>query len=363
MLELSLASHLGPAIVRAQLADYRLRLRRPWKTAKSHHTERLGWLVKLATADGAIGFGDCAPLAEMGTESPWLAIRRLRRGLNDCLGLEPMAALEGLPDWRDAPAARCAMESALLDLLSQHAGLSLARWLNRSARNAVCVNAVIGALEGDVESRMQQALDAGFQVLKLKVGLRPFPNELKKLDSLAALLPPGVAFRLDSNGSWNDNEAQQVIRALLGMPIESLEEPLRVADSQALRRLQTLVNWPIALDESLRTCNQEEFLQDAPVRRFVLKPMVLGGLLPAFKLAGRARSNGIECVVTTTVDSAVGVMATLHLAAALDSDVAHGLDTGTWLLEDVAAGPVSRAGQMTVDEAPGLGLQPFTSLF
>lgn len=344
------------------MADYRLRLRRPWKSAKGYHEERLGWLVKLATADGSIGFGDCAPLIEMGTESLSFSIRHLRRGLSDCLGLEPMAALESLPDWRDAPCARCAMELALLDLVSQRAGLPLARWLNSSARNTVRVNAVIGVLDAGVESRMQQALDAGFEVLKVKLGMEPFPNELKKLNSLAALLPSGVTFRLDSNGSWRDTEAQQVIRALREMPIESLEEPLRVADTQVLKQLQARAKWPIALDESLRGYDQEELLADPPVRRLVLKPIVLGGLLPALKLHGRARSRNIESVVTTTVDSAVGVMATLHLAAALDSRIAHGLNTGPWLTEDVAEGPVSRAGQMTVGEAPGLGLQPATQL-
>jgi len=66
-----------------------------------------------------------------------------------------------------------------------------------------------------------------------------------------------------------------------------------------------------------------------PVRRVVLKPMVLGGLVSALALARRAREVGVECVVTTTVDSAVGVTAALHLAAAVANDLAHGLATSS----------------------------------
>ncbi len=362
VLDLSVTTDRGPAIVRAQLADYRLRLRQTWKSFKGQHKERLGWLVKLTTEDGASGYGDCAPLAEMGTEGPSLSVHRLRHGLRDCVGLEPTVALDNLPAWCDAPAARCALESALIDLISQRAGVPLARWLNPNAGDNVRVNAVIGALDAGVELRTQQALDAGFQVLKLKLGLRSFPDELKLLASLAALLPSRAMFRLDSNGSWNDAEAQEVIRMLHGMPIESLEEPLCGADPHALRRLQSRANWPLALDESLRTFDQEYLLANSPVRRLVLKPMVLGGLLPALRLAYRARSKGVETVVTTTVDSAIGVTASLHLAAALDTGLAHGLDTGSWLLNDVADGPVSRSGQMAVYAASGLGLQPTTTL-
>jgi hypothetical protein len=69
--------------------------------------------------------------------------------------------------------------------------------------------------------------------------------------------------------------------------------------------------------------------------------MVLGGLCPALGLA----ATGSELVVTTTVDAAPGRWMAAHLAAALDSGLAHGLDTGGWLAEDVGAGPVIDRGR------------------
>ena len=298
----------------------------------------------------------------MGTESHTFASQWLRLALNQCLDTEPLSALTSLPDWWDAPAIRCAIETALLDLVSQRAGLPLASWLNHSASSIVPVNTVIGAVDEGVESRVRQVASEGFEIVKLKLGVAPFPYELEKLVAIAAHLPSGVRLRLDSNRSWGETEAQQVIDALQSLPIESLEEPLKLADYRVLKQLQARANWPIAIDESLRNYNQDDLLADPPVRRLVLKPMVLGGLLPALKLAARARSRSIESVVTTTVDSAIGVMATLHLAAAVGSRLAHGLDTGPWLMEDVAEGPVSRAGKMAVGDTSGLGLRPFSQI-
>jgi len=95
-----------------------------------------------------------------------------------------------------------------------------------------------------------------------------------------------------------------------------------------------------------------------PVRRVVLKPMVQGGLVPALALARRAREAGVECVVTTTVDSAVGVTAALHLAAAVANDLAHGLATSAWLESDVGNPPQPTGGVLRLADRPGLGCVP-----
>jgi len=99
-------------------------------------------------------------------------------------------------------------------------------------------------------------------------------------------------------------------------------------------------------------------VRDCSVARFVLKPMAHGGLRSVLDLARRAETVGIESVITTSVESAVGVAACLHLAAALNNGLAHGLATSEWLKSDVAVPIPIAKGRMRVPVASGLGVEP-----
>src|SRR5690606_2919307 len=80
---------------------------------------------------------------------------------------------------------------------------------------------------------------------------------------------------------------------------------------------------------------------------------------PAMALARRGAEMGINSFVTTTFDSSIGTAASLHLAAALPSDAAHGLATSEHLAADVTAQTLlPRAGRMALPGTSGLGVAP-----
>jgi len=336
------------------LIPYYLPLRHPWRSARGIFTHRAGWLVRLESDSGLAGHGDCAPLPEAGSETPESALAYLQIQLPLLHGGEPQAALADLGGTH-APAARCALETALLDLAAQQAGVALAHCLNPCAPSAVRVNAVLGAMDDAVSARARAALEAGFSVLKLKVGLTAPDIELAALHHLAGGLPPGAVLRLDANGAWRLNQAQRFIEQLDGLPVESLEEPLARPNIAGLRYLQALAPFPLAVDESLARLGADALLASAAVRRLVLKPMALGGVRPAYALARRAAEAGMECVATSTVDSMVGVAAAMHLAAALDNELAHGVATASWLARDVAKPLRLEKGWVYLDNAMAIG--------
>lgn len=344
-------------ITHAQLIDYHLRLCRPWVFARGRYRIRHGWIIHLETNDGLVGVGDCAPLPEIGTEDRGIAQRELQRGVSDCIGLNPDTALRLLPNAAKTPAARCGLETALVDLLAKRTGLPVARWLNPHAISCVKINAVLGELDPDIESRAHQAIADGFDVLKIKLGVYTLAEEQSRLVALAATLPHEVRLRLDINGGWSETQLRKMLSSLVKLPVESLEEPLADPTPDALRRVQSMVPWPIALDESVPTWQFDKFLDDPPVQRIVLKPLRLGGILSAYRIAKRCQTAGLESVITTTVDSAVGVWSALQLAAALEnSQVAHGLNTGSWLIDNIEENPIPQRGYMRISSVPGLGL-------
>ncbi len=354
-------------ITSARFLPYRLPLRCDWVSAAGSFSAREGWLLRVETDGGRVGYGDCAPLWETRTENPREAVSALevwcRRlpGNRVPAGLFATGTLIRSIMVQPLPAAHAAVESALLDLAAQEVGLPLARYLaGPDCALEVPVNALLGVLRADSGAACTQAIAAGYSVLKFKVGLAPVELELAWLRALP--LVGTVRLGLDANGAWDETTAARFIAGCAGLPVDLLEEPLARPEPAALRRLQALASFAIALDESWPEGDTEEVFAHPPVRRLVLKPPRLGGLLPALEAARRARAAGMEVVVAASMESACGVLAAAHLAAALAGEgqpsLAHGLATSSWLASDTGQPPPIANGLLQLPQAPGLGFMP-----
>jgi o-succinylbenzoate synthase len=344
----------------SRLLPYRLPFRQAWRTSRGILTQRRGWIIELTTNDGRQGYGECAPLPVAGTESADRAHAWLLQHLPAMQYQTVEEAAGSLPALTDAPAARHALETALLDLLSQAAGVSLRRWLSPKAVDRLAVNGSAGPLDEQAPRRCAQLIDQGFSVLKLKVGLVEVGRELRWLEQLCRQLPEQISLRLDANGAWSMTDAQRFLEGIEELAIESLEEPLAQPDLEQLRALQGMTRIALALDESLPGFPPERLWQEPPVRRLILKPTVLGGVRPALALAEQAAQAGMESLVTSTLESALGVQAAAQLAAALppaERHLAQGLATSEWFKQDLAEGLAVTNGQLSLPAAPGLGIR------
>lgn len=159
--------------------------------------------------------------------------------------------------------------------------------------------------------------------------------DLARLEAVRAALGPAGKIRIDVNQGWSLDFATKwlpVYDTAAG-GLEYAEQP--VAGVQNLAALRRRVSVPLAADESLR-------LSDDPlaVRRLaaadvaVLKVHPLGGVTAALRLA---EDLGLPAVVSSAIDSAIGISAGLTLAASLPGlPFACGLGTGTLFDYDVA---------------------------
>ena len=315
-------------IVAADWLPYALPFKRPWQTSQGEIGERRGRLLRLQTADGLTGWGDCAPLPEFGIS--------------------------------ETAATAFAEETAQLDLVAQKAGLPLQAWLSGEPPvSSLAVNCGFWPFFGADRSILENAAAAGYSVIKFKVGVRPLAEEIANLHRLAADLSPGLSLRLDANRAWNFNDAQTFLAACAGLPIDGLEEPLAEPNSDFLHNLQATVAFPLAIDESVHLLDTH-FFRHPPVRRVVIKP-ARHGLLASVELALRARASGLEVIVTSALESACGLLACAHLAAAVAPEAVHGLATADWLAEDSGHSPTIVAGSLQLPRFPGLGFIPFAN--
>lgn len=345
-------------IADAVLTPYRLPFATPWKSAAGLWHERQGWLIRITDRSGRCGYGDAAPLPTSGTETLSQAQSWLAAQLTTLIGEMPGPAGRQLPAPDGHPAARCGLETALLDLQSKQQELPLCQLLGGEDIHPVRLNAAIGALDEQTNERAIAAVVDGYSILKLKLGRMPIKTELPLLQRLCGQLPGAVRLRLDANRAWQPDEAADLIEKLNHLPIDCLEEPLHEPDPHALKALQSLARFDLALDESLPRYIRKQPLQPLPVNRIIIKPACLGGLLPALTLIRQAHHAGVTCVITSTLESSAGLWPLCHLAATADAltmPAVHGLATSHWFSHDLGTPPVITNGRVTLGSETGTG--------
>ena len=331
-----------------------LRLRAPLFTAHGEMRERTGFVVWIDD-----GCGEACPLPWFGTEDAAECVGALAAAAGILGRLSPPRTMAdiALPALLDAtPAARHGIELALLDLVAQRRGVPLRRLLDANAADAVSVSALLNAREPAALAReARAATDEGFGTVKLKVAHGPIEEDLARAAVVRDAAGPKTRLRLDANAGWSEATALNALRRLARLDVELCEQP--VADVAALRRLRGATPIAIAADESVPRANGELF--DA-VDAVVLKPMVLGGLLPALRWAQCAREHGLRTVVTTSLDGAIARLGAAQLAAALLGGGPMpdaGLATGRLLANDVCEDPAPpQRGRIALPSTPGLGM-------
>lgn len=385
-------------LARATLTRVRLRLIAPISTARGRIGVREGVVLALESESGEVGYGEALPLEGFGSESVAQACETLEKLARRILGRSlperdlPMPDEASAPgrgsaftEWAalsgshfgelgalldeaesvapDAPAARAALDSALFDLAARTRGIRVAELLAapRVPRGRVGVSALLRGeqpLEAAREARL--AIDEGFRSVKLKVGASDLAHDEARVSAVRGAIGDDVKLRLDANAGWKEAEAERAIARFAPHAIEYLEQPVAASDLAGLARLRANSPIPIAADEALAGGRAvDEILQRDAADLLVLKPATLGGLRACLGIAHRARAKGVNCVVTSALDSALGLSAALQLAAALPGPLPDaGLATGASLVEDLAAAPLPIQGEIELPECGGIGVTP-----
>ncbi len=352
-----MTEQVSDRIETVSVEPYDYPLSHPWRSSHGSMERRSGWFIRLTDAGGRHGLGECAPLIDAGTETPDQACEAINGAAEGWTGSTPHSCLQELDVDSDCVAARCALECALLDLRARQLGRPLREHLTAGESGRVLVNANVGVADQGLSLRTSQAARAGFSVFKVKIGVDAWSRELDQLRAAFECVGSGHRFRLDANRSMTPGEASLILSDLDGAPLDCVEDLLIGHDADELRDLQASTKISLACDESLPHLAPLIGEGCFPVRRVILKPMVLGGAMPALRLAHRAAEDGLEVVTTTTLEAAPGRALVAHLAAAIDSPLAHGLDTARWFATDISAWPSVAAGEIRDwPVEPGLGI-------
>ena len=329
-------------LTRFDLFQYRLPLVAALKLKGALLVERKGLLVRLANPTGAVGWGEVSPLPGFSRESLEEARQQLLELRESLLGWAIT------PDWVEregafvhhvdahklVPSVRFGLELAVWNLFAAARGRMLSHLVAQQPRTTVSLNGLLLGASDEILVKARRLREAGFRAVKLKVGRRAVEEEVELVRALSWVLEPDVRLRIDANRAWSLDEAGAFVRGVTGMAIEYIEEPL--ADPKLLPDLVAQYEVPIALDETLLDVTVEGLVRHKYARAVILKPTLLGGLVPTLRMADRAMALGMTPVLSASFETGIGLQGLVALAAGLGPhDIPVGLDTYRWLADDV----------------------------
>jgi O-succinylbenzoate synthase len=222
-------------------------------------------------------------------------------------------------------------------------------------RTTVEVNATVPAVAPERVAEVLARFD-GCRTAKVKVAEpgQSLADDVARVAEVRSVLGPAGRVRVDANGAWDVDQAVTALRALAPYGLEYAEQPCRDLSELALlrRRLAAAgVDVAVAADESIRKAEDPFAVAASGAADVaVVKVPPLGGVRRTLAVAEvLGRDHGLPVVVSSALDTAVGIAAGLAAAAALpDLPYACGLATGSLLADDVTAGVRPAGGRLAV---------------
>ena len=199
---------------------------------------------------------------------------------------------------------------------------------------------------------------SGCRTAKVKVAEpgQPEAADVERVAAVREAIGPDGRIRVDANGGWSVDQAARMLGQLAQYGLEYAEQPCARLDELAALRRRTDVL--LAADESIRKASDPLAVRAAGAADIVvLKVAPLGGVPPALAVA---ESCGLPVVVSSAVETSVGLAAGVALAAALpELRFDCGLATLSLLTGDVSADPLAEVGGTLPVRAIDIGEEQF----
>lgn len=223
-----------------------------------------------------------------------------------------------------------------------------ARWLEAAreiaergfptpVRDRVAVNTTVPAVDATTAYDLVRASGCSTAKVKVAEAGQTLSDDLARVEAVRDALGPHGKLRVDANAAWTVDEAVPALKALDEFSLEYAEQPVPTLEEMA--QLRRRVDVLLAADESVRRA--EDPLRVAGLEAadiVVLKVQPIGGIRRCLEVA---EACGLPVVVSSAVETSVGIAAGVALAAALpELPYACGLGTVSLLAADVTAQPL-----------------------
>lgn len=299
--------------------------------------------------DGVVGLGESVPSHLYGQtlESSEAALQAIAGNLgDDPFAIDPI--LKRLyAEHDDQRATINAIDAALHDWCGKRLGVPVWKLLGLASPRKQ-TTFTIGVADPELTRvKVDEALDAGFDALKIKVGTETDEDTLAYIRSKF----DGPLF-LDANQAWQPDEAADKIRALAQYNPTIIEQPLSCDNWRHMAPLRKLGVAPIFADESCERPADVVRLHGC-VDGINIKFSKCGGIREALRMVALARGLDMQIMLGCFVCSSLAIAPPLTISSLVDH---ADLDGALLLDKDPFEGITRDGGVITLSERPGLGV-------
>jgi L-alanine-DL-glutamate epimerase-like enolase superfamily enzyme len=332
----------------------RLPYREPFRIARAHGGDGMSSVIvelRHPAWPHLVGYGEGYPDAYYGEtlDTIGIVLPLLLAAVSpadlEATPIDAAAVLEAIGERFEATiahhgAAKCALDTAIHDLVGKHLGLSVHALLGLPAAIGP-TDFTIGLDDPEIVAA-RAARAARFPALKIKVG---GPSDLETLEAVRRVFDGPI--RVDANTAWTPDQGARLIPDLVRLGVELIEQPFPAHRLDQLRWLQERSELPLVADESAVTIRDLDGLVGV-VDGVNVKLAKCGGPGPARRMLARARELGFRTFLGCMEETSLGIAASAHVAALADwidldgcllisGDPFEGLELGTdcrWQLTD-----------------------------
>lgn len=194
------------------------------------------------------------------------------------------------------------------------------------------------------------AVEQGFRVVKLKMGYKPFKEEIVRVKALREAVGDDVTILVDANWSWSVTEAIQIGRMLEEEGVYWLEDPLASDDPEQLAQVAAALDIPVAIGETYSTKYEfRNLIEKKSGDIFIVDLQRVGGVTEWMKVAALTQAWNLPIINHLFSDESI------HLGAAVPN--CPFLEYMPWWHEIFANPPELKDGHLHVPPRPGLGIE------
>jgi O-succinylbenzoate synthase len=231
------------------------------------------------------------------------------------------------------PSIRFGIETALLNLAAEDDRMFQTTFTQ--GKRSMPINGLVWM--NDAETMYQEAIqkiNAGFNVIKIKVGALDFDEECRLLEKIRQDYSAfKVTLRVDANGSFDSHDALEKIKEFSRFEIHSIEQPIAANQWDWMQKICKESPIGIALDEELLGVQAKEkgdaLLRYIQPQYLILKPNLIGGLSVADTWINLANKHHIQWWATSALESNVGLNAIAQWVSTYNNPLHQGLGTGS----------------------------------
>ena len=286
--------------------------------SKHSYDTRSGFIVSLFI-DDYVGYGEVAPLNFFSQENLKQAIwkfEELRASLHEGSFYEK----EELLDLfyliaKDIPSLNFAIDIALLDVMSKSKKMPLSKYLNSNALNKIRFS------DFYFKDKKNNS-----KVVKVKLGKTSLNDDIKYFEFIINHLSKDTIFRIDLNQSYTLDNLVSLLNHFKNSKIQYIEEPFQRPTINDIKVIKSLTNFSIALDETIISKNYNELISSGLIDYAILKAPLFGSVKNIFNFKKYLDQYNTKLILSSSLQTPIGNMSSIHIAAALELKEFHGLN-------------------------------------